>query len=439
MITLNTIRARTWVLAALMAALFVLNGGAALLLLRAHSETLTEGRDARRPDPPVPVPAVAERAARAHAAAAADAQLQRWSGIIVLLALAGVAGAALAAMWLRRSLLLTLGGEPEATVRIAQRIAGGDLSVDIPLHAGDRASLLAAVAALQDNLRAIVSSLKANAHEVAGTAGTVSSATAQISAATHQQSDAASSMAAAVQQMTVSIGLVSAHSGEALQLSRRSGDLSAESNAVVHEAGVEMNGIAGSASELAAIIADLGRESGQISRIVQVIGEIADQTNLLALNAAIEAARAGEQGRGFAVVADEVRRLAERTSQSIHEINRIVEAIDGGAARAVSHMRTWTGLVERGVETTRGASDRMNLAKDSSHQVAAAVAGISSALGEQTVTSTALAKSVERIARMTEENGRAAVAVAHEAGRLNQLAALLEAMIARFRLQPLPQ
>ena len=92
-----------------------------------------------------------------------------------------------------------------------------------------------------------------------------------------------------------------------------------------------------------------------------------------------------------------------------------------------------------GVETTRGASDRMNLAKDSSHQVAAAVAGISSALGEQTVTSTALAKSVERIARMTEENGRAAVAVAHEAGRLNQLAALLEAMIARFRLQPLPQ
>ena len=331
-----------------------------------------------------------------------------------------------------------LGGEPESTARIARRIAGGDLSENIVLSTGDHGSLLASVAALQDNLRTIVKRLQLSAHEVVDAAGAVSTATAQISASTHQQHDAASGMAAAVQQMTVSISQVSAHSGEALQLSRKSGDLSAESNAVVQEAGVEMNSIASSAGELAAIIQDLGRESGQISRIVQVIGEIADQTNLLALNAAIEAARAGEQGRGFAVVADEVRRLAERTSHSISEIGGIVVAIEGGAARAVSHMKNWTALVERGVETTRGAGDRMNLAKNSSHQVAAAVAGISDALGEQSMTSTVLAKSVERISRMTQENDRAAGAVALQAGKLNELAGLLEGVIAGFLVRPVP-
>ncbi|WP_431188441.1 methyl-accepting chemotaxis protein [Caloranaerobacter azorensis] len=51
------------------------------------------------------------------------------------------------------------------------------------------------------------------------------------------------------------------------------------------------------------------------------------QTNLLGLNATIEAARAGELGKGFAVVAEEIRKLSINSSESIKNINEILNDI----------------------------------------------------------------------------------------------------------------
>ncbi|QDH24105.1 methyl-accepting chemotaxis protein [Neokomagataea tanensis] len=68
----------------------------------------------------------------------------------------------------------------------------------------------------------------------------------------------------------------------------------------------------------------LRASSRQIESIIGFIEEMAFQTNLLALNAGIEAARAGEAGRGFNVVAVEIRALAQRSTQSVREIQKII-------------------------------------------------------------------------------------------------------------------
>lgn len=80
--------------------------------------------------------------------------------------------------------------------------------------------------------------------------------------------------------------------------------------------------------ELANKIDTLAESSNQISIITETIQSITEQTSLLALNASIESARAGEAGKGFAVVAEEVRKLAEQSSTSASEIERVISNIN---------------------------------------------------------------------------------------------------------------
>lgn len=61
----------------------------------------------------------------------------------------------------------------------------------------------------------------------------------------------------------------------------------------------------------------------QIDEMANQILKITSQTNLLSLNASIEAARAGEAGRGFTVVAGEIGTLANSSSQTATDIQKI--------------------------------------------------------------------------------------------------------------------
>jgi len=338
--------------------------------------------------------------------------------------------------WITRGLMRQLGGDPADAVAIARRIADGDLTTAVELQPGDRESLLAAIADMQEHLRDLIKHLRDSAGALSGQATALSASSVQIAAACEQQNEAASSMASSIEEMTASIGQVASHSNEALTISRASGELSNRGDEVVQSAAAEMEQIAASAESMTQIIEALGAQSTQISRIVHVIQEIANQTNLLALNAAIEAARAGEQGRGFSVVAEEVRKLAERTTESTREISDMIKAIQDGMGQAVRHMESWSMRVADGMAKARGAGECMRDVKARANDVLAVVNEITHALQEQSAASNQIAQTVEQIARMSQENATAVGSVASSAKQLEEMARTLEGVVAKFRLNP---
>jgi methyl-accepting chemotaxis protein len=74
-------------------------------------------------------------------------------------------------------------------------------------------------------------------------------------------------------------------------------------------------------------IGGLTSHANRIGEILEVIRDIADRSDLLALNGSLEASRAGDSGRGFALVAAEKRRLAERVTDSVQDVKKLVSDI----------------------------------------------------------------------------------------------------------------
>ena len=317
----------------------------------------------------------------------------------------------------------------------SKQLAAGDLSVRArPRTRDEMRTIVNSFNAMAETFSALLGRVRTGAGDVLTASGQLSASARQIAQASEQQNAAAANMAASVQQMTVGVDHIAKNAQNAAEVTRGSGKLAAEGGRMVGEVIKEIENIAAGVRESAGLIEELGGRSEQISTIVAVIRDIADQTNLLALNAAIEAARAGEAGRGFAVVADEVRKLAERTAKSTREITEMVAAIQSGSRSAVSNMHAGVERVDRGVATTRQAGATMGQITDGATQVVNTVNEISESLREQSAASIELARNVEEIARMSEQNNVAVAENVATAGQLQQLAEALQTEVSHFRV-----
>lgn len=83
-------------------------------------------------------------------------------------------------------------------------------------------------------------------------------------------------------------------------------------------------------------------DSVQIKETTEVIIDIADKINMLSLNASIEAARAGDFGRGFA---DEIGKLAQQTTDSIKNINSVMEHNSRNTLDGVTKIQDATNII----------------------------------------------------------------------------------------------
>jgi methyl-accepting chemotaxis protein len=295
----------------------------------------------------------------------------------------------------------------DRAVGVAERIAEGDLSSELPAASGDEVGrLMVAIGGMQDRLRGLVGSIRGSARDIELASSEVASGNLDLSHRTEVAAGSLQETASSMDRLTGTVRLSADAAQQANELASSASSVATRGEEVV--------------SRVVETMKEIHTSSRQISDIISVIDSIAFQTNILSLNAAVEAARAGDRGRGFSIVAGEVRALAERSASAAQEIKALIQS---SVAR-----------VELGSRLVMDAGMTMNEILLSVQRVTAIIGEIRAASNEQSEGLSVINISVGRLDQMTQQNAALVEDSAAAAESLKNHATRLMQMVATFRL-----
>ena len=291
---------------------------------------------------------------------------------------------------------------------------GGDLTRRLPVPGSDELSrLYAAFNASTEASERLIANIRRGALSVEVASGEIAQGNQDLAQRTEEQSASLVETASSMEQITATVRQTAENAHQARTMSGATADQARSANEVAHQASEAMQQIHAANQE--------------VTSIVVAIDNIAFQTNLLALNASVEAARAGEHGRGFAVVAQEVRKLASRSAEEAEQIRRLV---DTNVARIGEGERLVRDTGESLADITRQVD-----------KVAALVADMASATGEQSSGIEQINQAVAQLEEVTQQNAALVEEVASASRSLDEQAGDMAQLIGQFRVSdsgPLP-
>ncbi|MDR0248209.1 MAG: methyl-accepting chemotaxis protein [Oscillospiraceae bacterium] len=249
----------------------------------------------------------------------------------------------------------------------------------------------------------------------------INTSTYQVSTGSKQIADGAQSLAqgsttqaASVQELSSSIADITEKTKTNAAMAQKAADLAVSIKGHAEGGSRQMK-------EMTEAVKEINDASGQIGKVIKVIDDIAFQTNILALNAAVEAARAGQQGKGFAVVAEEVRNLAAKSAEA--------------AKNTESMIKNTVEKASLGVRIAGETADNFANIVSGINESDEIVSEIARSSNEQSRSIEQINSGIDQVAKVIQQNSATSQESAAASQEMSSQAALLQELIARFRLK----